>query len=59
MVAVGVDVLSVGLPAAGGRYESDTIAICEAIRDQKLPLLATAAARTVVSDVEGIARVAR
>lgn len=56
MVKVGVDVVSVGLPAAGGRYEADTLALCEAIRDQKLPLVATAAARTVVSDVEGIAR---
>jgi 2-isopropylmalate synthase len=58
MARVGVDVVSVGLPAAGGRYEADTIALCEAIRDQKLPLIATAAARTVVSDVEGIARAA-
>jgi 2-isopropylmalate synthase len=58
MVKVGVDAVSVGLPAAGGRYESDTLALCEAIRDQKLPLKATAAARTVVADVEGIARAA-
>jgi len=58
MVKVGVDVVSVGLPAAGGRYEADTLALCNAIRDAKLPLLATAAARTVVSDVEGIARAA-
>lgn len=58
MVKAGVDVVSVGLPAAGGRYEADTLALCEAIRDQKLPLVATAAARTVVSDVEGIARAA-
>lgn len=58
MVKVGVDVVSVGLPAAGGRYEADTLALCEAIRDQKLPLVATAAARTVVADVEGIARAA-
>ncbi|MEZ4296165.1 MAG: 2-isopropylmalate synthase [Polyangiaceae bacterium] len=58
MVKVGVDVVSVGLPAAGGRYEADTLALCAAIRDQKLPLIATAAARTVVSDVEGIARAA-
>lgn len=58
MVKVGVDVVSVGLPAAGGRYEADTLALCEAIRDQKLPLRPTAAARTVVADVEGIARAA-
>lgn len=58
MVEVGVDVVSVGLPAAGGRYESDTLALLEVIRDRKLPLIPTAAARTVVSDVEGIARAA-
>ena len=58
MARVGVDVVSVGLPAAGGRYEADTLTLCEAIRDQKLPLVATAAARTVVADVEGIARAA-
>ena len=58
MVNIGVDVVSVGLPAAGGRYEADTLALCEMIRDSKLPLVATAAARTVVADVEGIARAA-
>ncbi len=58
MTMVGVDVVSVGLPAAGGRYEADTLALCETIRDLKLPLIATAAARTVVADVEGIARAA-
>jgi 2-isopropylmalate synthase len=58
MVRVGVDVVSVGLPAAGGRYEADTLALCAAIQDQRLPLAATAAARTVVADVEGIARAA-
>jgi 2-isopropylmalate synthase len=58
MVKIGVDVVSVGLPAAGGRYEADTLALCESIRDAKLPLIATAAARTVVADVEGIARAA-
>ena len=58
MVKVGVDVVSVGLPAAGGRYEADTLALIGAIQQQKLPLVMTAAARTVVADVEGIARAA-
>jgi 2-isopropylmalate synthase len=58
MAKVGVDVVSVGLPAAGGRYETDTLELLAAIRDQKLPLTPTAAARTVVADVEGIARAA-
>ena len=56
MVRVGVDVVSVGLPAAGARYAEDTDHLCREIRDCRLPLIATAAARTVVSDVEGVVR---
>jgi 2-isopropylmalate synthase len=56
MVRVGVDVVSVGLPAAGARYAADTDLLCREIRDHRLPLLATGAARTVVSDVEAIVR---
>jgi len=56
MALIGVDVVSVGLPAAGARYAEDTFHLCREIRDAKLPLRATAAARTVVADVQGIAR---
>jgi 2-isopropylmalate synthase len=56
MVRVGVDVVSVGLPAAGARYAEDTDHLCREIRDAKLPLIPTAAARTVVADVEGCVR---
>jgi 2-isopropylmalate synthase len=56
MVEIGVDVVSVGLPAAGARYAEDTDHLCREIRDARLPLAATAAARTVVADVEGIVR---
>ncbi len=56
MVRVGVDVVSVGLPAAGARYAEDTDHLCREIREARLPLIPTAAARTVVSDVEGIVR---
>ena len=58
MVGVGVDVVSVGLPAAGARYAEDTDHLCREIRDERLPLVATAAARTVVADVEGVVRAA-
>jgi 2-isopropylmalate synthase len=58
MVRVGVDVVSVGLPAAGARYAEDTDHLCREIREARLPLIPTAAARTVVSDVEGIVRAA-
>jgi 2-isopropylmalate synthase len=58
MAAIGVDVVSVGLPAAGARYAEDTDLLCHEIRTARLPFIATAAARTVVSDVEGILRAA-
>jgi 2-isopropylmalate synthase len=58
MAAIGVDVVSVGLPAAGARYAADTDVLLREIRDQKLPLIPTGAARTVVADVEGIVRAA-
>src|SRR6185437_4983444 len=44
MVRVGVDVVSVGLPAAGARYAADTEVLCREIREARLPLIATAAA---------------
>jgi 2-isopropylmalate synthase len=56
MAKVGVDVVSVGLPAAGARNAEDTYLLCREIRDAKLPLIPTAAARTVAADVDGIAR---
>jgi 2-isopropylmalate synthase len=58
MARVGVDVVSVGLPAAGARNAEDCFLLCREIQSQKLPLQPTAAARTVVGDVEGIARAA-
>ena len=56
MVAIGVDVVSVGLPAAGAWQAVDAYRLCHEIQTAKLPLIPTAAARTVVSDVQGIAR---
>ena len=56
MARIGVDVVSVGLPAAGARYAEDTFRLCREIVDARLPLRATAGARTVVADVQGIVR---
>jgi 2-isopropylmalate synthase len=58
MAAVGVDVVSVGLPAAGELHEIHSLRLCEEIQRERLPLIPTAAARTVVSDIAGIARAA-
>jgi 2-isopropylmalate synthase len=53
----GVDVVSVGLPAASQRSLEDAVHLVEAIRDDKLGLRPTGAARTVVNDVLGVAEV--
>jgi 2-isopropylmalate synthase len=58
MAAVGVDVVSVGLPGAGARHLEHSRALCREIQGSRLPLIPTAAARTVAADVEGIARAA-
>lgn len=58
MDAIGVDVVSVGLPAAGKQNADDCYLICREIVRSKLRLIPTAAARTVVADVQGIARAA-
>ncbi len=58
MDSIGVDVVSVGLPAAGKQNAEDCYLICREIVRSKLRLLPTAAARTVVTDVQGIARAA-
>lgn len=58
MDAIGVDVVSVGLPAAGKQNAEDCYLICREIVRSKLRLIPTAAARTVVADVQGIARAA-
>ena len=58
MARVGVDVVSVGLPAAGARNAEDCFLLCREIATARLPLKPTAAARTVAADVEGIARAA-
>jgi 2-isopropylmalate synthase len=58
MAAVGVDVVSVGLPAAGLQSFEHSYLLCREIARSKLALTPTAAARTVVADVQGIARAA-
>jgi 2-isopropylmalate synthase len=58
MARIGVNVVSVGLPAAGPANAEDCYVLCREIQTAKLPLIPTAAARTVPADVQGIARAA-
>ena len=57
MVGIGVDAISVGLPAAGPRAVRDATELAREIRAARLPIRATAAARTVEGDVNAIAEV--
>jgi 2-isopropylmalate synthase len=59
MARIGVDVVSVGLPAAGKRAEDDAVALAKAIATGRLAIQATAAGRTTANDVNAIARVSQ
>ena len=59
MAEIGVDVVSVGLPAASRRALDEAAALVETIRDNNLPLIPTAAGRTMAGDVQGVADVAQ
>ncbi|MEI8255052.1 MAG: 2Fe-2S iron-sulfur cluster-binding protein [Deltaproteobacteria bacterium] len=58
MAALGVDVVSVGLPAAGARAEADAARLAREIVDAKLGMIPTGAARTTKKDVYAVARAA-
>ncbi|HEY1098198.1 MAG TPA: LeuA family protein [Myxococcota bacterium] len=57
MAAVGITMADIGLPGAGQRAIDDVKAITAHIRDKRLPLLAAAAGRTVIKDLEPIVRI--
>jgi len=57
MVGIGVDSVSVGLPAAGPRAVRDATELAREIRSARLPIRPTAAARTMEGDVQAIADV--
>ncbi len=59
MVEVGVEYVSVGLPAAGARAVHDAVALAREISSARLPLRPTAAARTTEGDVRAIAEVSQ
>ena len=59
MVDLGIASADIGLPGAGPRARADTLALAKEIAGQRLPLAPNCAARTVVGDVEPIARIAQ
>jgi 2-isopropylmalate synthase len=51
---LGIDTMDIGLPGAGKRAVEDVTTIAQHIRDAKLKVKASCAARTVVADVQAI-----
>lgn len=58
MADVGIASADIGLPGAGPRAADAVRALAREIRDQRLPIAPNCAARTVVTDVEPIVRIA-
>jgi 2-isopropylmalate synthase len=58
MDALGIDTADVGLPGAGPKAVADSTALCRQIVAEKLAIRPNCAARTMVKDIEPIARIA-
>jgi len=59
MVDLGIASADIGLPGAGPRARADTLALAKEIASTGLVLEANCAARTVISDVEPVARISQ
>ncbi len=54
LAGIGVDVVDIGLPGAGPRAVADVTRLAMLIRDEKLPIAANCAARTIEADIRPI-----
>ncbi|HET7583694.1 MAG TPA: LeuA family protein [Gemmatimonadaceae bacterium] len=59
MVDLGIASADIGLPGAGPRAREDTLALAREVAAARLPLDINCAARTVVTDVEPVVRIAQ
>ena len=59
MVDLGIASADIGLPGAGPRARADTLALAKEIVSARLHLEANCAARTLISDVEPVARISQ
>lgn len=57
--AIGVDTIDVGLPGAGARAYADVLRLCKEIAAHKMNIRPTCAGRTLVQDIEPMARVSQ
>jgi len=51
MSRLGIDAVDLGLPGAGPRAQADVLALLRTIVDERLPIRANCAARTVLADI--------
>jgi 2-isopropylmalate synthase len=59
MGKVGIHAVNLGLPAASARNRQDVLALAREIAQTRLPILACAAGRTIIADLEPIADAAQ
>src|SRR5262245_44112974 len=59
MDRLGIHTADIGLPGAGPRAVGDVTALCREIADARLAIRPNCAARTVVKDIEPIARISQ
>jgi 2-isopropylmalate synthase len=57
MNELGISVVNIGLPGAGGAHVERIKALGREIRDHRMQITATCACRTVVSDIEALVRI--
>jgi 2-isopropylmalate synthase len=56
---LGIESANIGLPGAGPHVQEDVERLAQEIVDQRLPILANCAARTVIRDIEPIVEVSQ
>jgi 2-isopropylmalate synthase len=59
MADLGIVAADIGLPGAGPRVVEQVRVLAREIRDSKLPIFPNCAARTVIADVEPVARISQ
>jgi 2-isopropylmalate synthase len=59
MAKLGIHAVNLGLPAASARNRDDVLALAREVARARLPILACAAGRTIVADLEPIADAAQ
>ena len=59
MAGLGIQTADIGLPGAGPRAANDVRALAREIVQARLPIAANCAARTVIADIEPIARISQ